>query len=285
MILFYVYYIYLEVSSNMGREHSLRVRKGEYDLIEKGERPLLVRVGYYQLKKIRSGDTITFDEHSVQRYHVDRVTQYASFADMLAHEEIQKITPIVSETAALQELQRIYPADKEGLGVYVFEISKQIKRKIISAIGLAKEDHKVFAKLIAKVYGLTDGNCDDYPNYFNWYWTKMVPAILNGTREILVCIIDKKIAGVVLLKNEEGEAKICALLILEEYQNMNVDGALLKKAFSFLGTTKPLITIAQHNLKRYGHLIARYEWEQTQILDKGYYNNTSREFVFNGKIS
>lgn len=204
---------------------------------------------------------------------------------MLDSEDSQKIIPGVTKYKALHIFQAIYPEDKEALGVYVFELSKEDEIKIISASSLLEKNHNAFTNIIAKAYAVTDYICKDYPYHFEWYWTKTVPAIFKGKREILVCTVNKKMAGVAFLKNEEGEQKVCTFLVLEEFRGKHIATKLLERSFKFLGTTKPLISIADYKLSMFEGIIKKYGWEQTQILDEGYYNNTSREVVFNGKIS
>lgn len=269
----------------MQRNHSLRIKKQYYHLIDTGKKTLEVRVGYPQILKIKKGDTVTFDDYSKQPFDVVRVTRYEDFPEMLDTEDSQKIIPGVSKYKALEMLQEIYPEDKEALGVYVIELSKHEDIKILSAISLAEKNHKAFSDVIAKAYAVTDYICKDYPKHFSWYWSKTIPAVLSGTREVLVCTVNKKIAGVAFLKNEDGEQKICTFLVLEEYRGNHIATKLLEESFKFLGTNKPLISIADYKLSMFEGIIAKYGWEQTQVLDEGYYNNTSREIVFNGKIS
>ena len=51
------------------------------------------------------------------------------------------------------------------------------------------------------------------------------------------------------------------------------------KAFS-----KLIITIADYKLDQFTGIIKKYGWDETQVLDAGYYNDHSREHVFNGAI-
>ena len=155
--------------------------------------------------------------------------------------------------------------------------------KIISAIDL-RSNYILFVNLITKVYNVTHSHCKDYPNYFNWYWTKVIPGVINGTREILVCTFKDEIAGVAILKSENNEQKLCTFLILGPFRVFHVTSLLLETAFEFLGTTKPLITISDTKIDMFQGIIKKYNWEHTHTLEKGYYNNASQEIVFNGKI-
>lgn len=156
--------------------------------------------------------------------------------------------------------------------------------KILKASNYLETNHKLFSDIVAKSYNVTDHICKDYPQYFNWYWKKTVPAIFKGTRDILMATVNEKVAGVIFLKKERGEKKICTLFVLEEYRRQGIATALLEEAFKYLGTTKPLASIADYKLDQFSSIINKYNWKKTQILSDSYYNNTSREIVFNGKI-
>lgn len=279
----------------MQRNHSLRIKKFYYNQINNGIKKLEVRVGYSQIKKIKVGDTITFSDYSSQKFEAIRITKYENFAEMLDCENSQEIIPNVSKYKALDMLQEIYPENKESLGVYVIELrkikqekeSKSIKKyevKILKASNYLERNHKIFSEIISKAYNVTDHICKDYPKHFSWYWEKTVPAVLQGTRDILIATINKKVAGVVFLKKEKSEKKICTIFVLEEYRGCGIATMLLEESFRYLGTTKPLLSIADYKIKQFSAIIKKYGWEQTQILNDGYYNDTSQEIVFNGKI-
>ncbi len=157
--------------------------------------------------------------------------------------------------------------------------------KINSALHLLKTAHNAFGDLVSRAYAITDFLCQDYPKRFNWYWQKVVPGCFDGTREIFLCTFGEEITGVAILKKEDTERKICTFLVLERYRGKHVSSFLIENAFDFLGTTKPLITIADYKVDMFKGLIQKYHWQKTQTLGEGYYNNTSREVVFNGTLS
>lgn len=271
----------------MQRNHSLRIKRVYYNQLLSGQKKLEIRVGYAQIRKIHQGDTVTFPDYSEQKFNVVRVTRYEDFAEMLDTENSQEVIPNVTKYKALEILQEIYPEDKEELGVYVLELRKASKEgtvRILKASDYIESNHKVFADLICKAYAVTDHICKEYPDHFVWYWRKTIPAVLNGTREVMIATVDKKVAGVIFLKKEEGECKICTLMVLEEYRGRGIATALLQEAFEYLETQKPLITIGEQKLSQFSAIIKRYGWQQTQVLNKGYYNEDSKELVFNGTI-
>ena len=158
------------------------------------------------------------------------------------------------------------------------------KVKILKASNYLENDHKLFSAIVAKAYNVTDHICKDYPQFFSWYWEKTVPEVFKRTRDILMATVNEEVAGVIFLKKEGNEKKICTLFVLEEYRKQGIATALLQEAFKYLGTTRPLVSIADYKLDQFSSIIKKYDWKETQILSDSYYNNTSREIVFNGKI-
>ena len=141
-----------------------------------------------------------------------------------------------------------------------------------------------FAKLIVKSYLITDGLCKDYPMHCEHFFGKCVPGILRGEREIISGYINGEVVATAFLKKDKAESKIGTLYVKPEYRRQGIGTALIEECFEWLGTTKPLVTIADYKLAQLAKFIKRYDWLETQVLEAGYYNNHSREHVFNGVI-
>lgn len=145
-------------------------------------------------------------------------------------------------------------------------------------------NHTFFMILAKASYSLTDSISKDYPNYFKWYWTKEIPRVFEGSGEVITCVINQKVTGVIFLKKDAQEKKICTLFVSEKYRRRHIGTKLLEMAFNYLDTTKPLITIPDYKVKMFGKIIKKYNWQLTQKMNKGYYNNTSCEYVYNGNL-
>jgi len=146
------------------------------------------------------------------------------------------------------------------------------------------DNHQLFCKFAQDAYSATDCLCQDYPKYFEWYWSKNFPRVFNGTGEIVVCTIDDNIAGIASLKKINTEKKICTFFVVKEYRGQHVATKMLEYIFEYLGTSKPLITITDYKVLSFVPIIKKYNWKLTQITSKGYYNNASCEFVYNGRL-
>lgn len=206
---------------------------------------------------------------------------------MLEKEGISKVLPGMTFDGALRTLQDIYPYDKELLGVYVFELevksSEKPARIIYKVSDLLKASRNIeFSEVIAESYIITDWIDKDYPNHCDHFYSKYIPGVFDGSREIISCYVGSKIAAVAILKKDSEEHKISTFFVKPEYQKQGIATMLIEKCFDWLGTTKPLITIADYKLPQFASIIKRYDWHETQILDIGFYNNHSKEYVFNG---
>lgn len=146
-------------------------------------------------------------------------------------------------------------------------------------------EHEAFVEIISNAYNITDEVCTSYSNYFKWYWEKVVPNILKGTRDVIIVTANDEIAGVAIVKKEDKERKLCTIFVKQEYRDRKITTRLLEESFSFLETTTPLVTISEDKLDMFQGIIKKHNWNQTQVLPKGYYNNTYREIVFNGFIN
>ena len=268
----------------MAKNYNWRIKREYYNLINKGIKTLEVRVGYPDIKRIRKGDTITFKDYSNIKFEVMRVTRYEDFPDMLDNEDSSKAIPGVTKYKALDIYQAIYPEEKESLGVYVFELRKLTNDMKICTLSSFIDNHKLFVKFAQAAYYVTDCICKDYPKHFEWYWAKEIPRVFDGTSEVVICTINNNVAGVAFLKKDTTESKICTFLVVDEYRGKHIATRMLEQAFKYLGTTKPLITIADYKIAMFEHIIEKYNWELTQTMSKGYYNNTSCELVYNGKL-
>lgn len=273
----------------MTKKHVWRVKKEYFRQLKNGDKSLEIRVGYSQIKKVRQGDVITFENYGPNEFDVVRVSIYDSFERMLEVEGVQHVLPGMTKSGALRTLQGIYSKDREALGVYVFELKFRINGKpsrdfcVVSDL-LKSGENKKFSKVIAESYMLTDWISKDYPDHCDHFYSKYVPGIFDGEREIVTCYIDGKIAATAFLKKDAEERKISTFYVKPEYQRQGVATELIEKCFAYLGTTRPLITIADYKLDQFAGIIKKYGWQETQVLASGYYNDHSEEHVFNGAI-
>ena len=98
--------------------------KDEYlRLVLAGRKTIEVRVGYSNITRLQVGDRLSLnDQHP---FVIRRIGRYASFKELLAHEDASSIAPDVPPGQLLGRLRTIYPLEKEALGVVALEIEPE----------------------------------------------------------------------------------------------------------------------------------------------------------------
>jgi ASC-1-like (ASCH) protein len=95
--------------------------KDEYlQQILDGRKTIEVRVGYRNIRSLQTGDRLLLNER--HEYQIVRVAIYDHFEQLLQHESPQAIAPHLSPEKLLPTLRKIYPKEKEALGVVALEI-------------------------------------------------------------------------------------------------------------------------------------------------------------------
>jgi len=98
--------------------------KDEYlrQLLE-GRKTLEVRVGYSNITRLRPGDRLLLNDR--YPFIIRRIGRYASFEELLIHEDPSAIAPDVPPEQLLEEIRAIYPPNKEALGVVALAIEPE----------------------------------------------------------------------------------------------------------------------------------------------------------------
>jgi len=109
------------------RTKTLWIREEYLSWILQGKKTIEVRVGYSNIACLEAGDRLLLnDQHP---YEIRRIGRYASFEELLGHEDPKAIAPDMEPDDLLTALRALYTAEKESLGVIALEISP-LNRKI-----------------------------------------------------------------------------------------------------------------------------------------------------------
>ena len=144
-----------------------------------------------------------------------------------------------------------------------------------------------FIDLATKIYMITDFICEDYPRHKEWYFTKQLPAIVGDERNILFARNPRnsnEIISMACLKKDNEEQKICTLYVSDKCRGLGIGTSIIEESMKWLGTTKPLITLADYKLDMFRPIIEKYDWQLTEIVS-GLYNDRSEELCFNGTLT
>lgn len=125
-----------------------------------------------------------------------------------------------------------------------------------------------------------------YPHFVQWFQQKVVPGLKLKQRSIYIVTPANDsncIAGVLILKKEVTEKKICTLCILPQYQKQGLGTILFQRAIQELQTPHPLITISSLYMSEYDSLLKKFNfslWAKYQ----DYYKKGSVEYSYNAPI-
>jgi len=119
-----------------------------------------------------------------------------------------------------------------------------------------------------------------YPNFDDWFGKIFVEVLMdNVRREIVLAMDGTTIAGILILKDIDGEKKICNIAVLPDYRKQGVATRLFEMAFEYLGTRKPMISMSQDLVPSFSGLIRKYKFKLTNIDYT--YNQHKIEFYYN----
>lgn len=126
----------------------------------------------------------------------------------------------------------------------------------------------------------------DYPDFLNWYKTKVMPNLSTGQRQIYIANPSNEqgsIAGIMILKNTLQEKKICTLYVPENYRIQHIGTKFFSQAITALNTEKPLITISNKHIREFKPLLQKFGFDLYGVYPR-YYQNTTIEYAYNGPI-
>lgn len=143
-------------------------------------------------------------------------------------------------------------------------------------------DANELKELILKFYEITFFLNDSYPGYKDWF-SKQIIGCFKNERTILYTKDNDKISGLIFLKKDSDESKICTLYVLPEYRNMDIATKLIEASFKYLETSRPLATVNSSKLGMFSKIIDKYDWKITEEVND-IYKNGETEIVLNGKV-
>jgi ASC-1-like (ASCH) protein len=102
----------------------MRLLRRYFDLVASGRKTVEVRVADARRAAIAAGDTVRFrcGEQWADTL-VTGVRRYRSFAGLLAHEPLAALDPTAGRDEQLANLRRIYPPEREALGVMAIGVA------------------------------------------------------------------------------------------------------------------------------------------------------------------
>lgn len=145
---------------------------------------------------------------------------------------------------------------------------------VAEALGIQSYKIKETIEAALSVVGI------NYPNFEDWFGKIFVEALREDTRrDIVLAVEGTQIAGVLILKDMDGEKKICTLVVLPAFRKQGIGNEFFEIAFEYLGTRKPPFSVSQDVVPSMAGFIRKFKFKLTNI-DQAY-NKTKAEFYYN----
>jgi hypothetical protein len=123
-----------------------------------------------------------------------------------------------------------------------------------------------------------------YPGFREWFMSKVVPGVADGTRRVFAEISDSRISGVAIAKRDHRELKLCTL-----WKDPMSDGGtavtLVRSAMDWLGTERPSFTVPSDRIQRLRPVLNHFGMDGG-IAVGSLYRPGVGEYLFNaGEVS
>ena len=119
-----------------------------------------------------------------------------------------------------------------------------------------------------------------YPGFEDWYRSKVLPGI-GSSRWLLKAVLNGKLVGICIVKNDGDEKKICSLRVDVHHRGQGVGSTLVKASIKLLEDCKPVMTVPQEAVQYMRPLLDKFDFEEMgEYTD--FYRKGSSEFFFNG---
>jgi hypothetical protein len=136
---------------------------------------------------------------------------------------------------------------------------------------------------IDEIYSFLELLEDEYPNFKDWYFKKVIPGIGHG-RSIILKKYKNEIVGLSILKNTHNEKKICTFRIGDKFQRLGIGSEMLKESCGILETVSPLITVSERRIDEFSSILSKNNFKLEHIY-QNYYKDNQKEYSFNGDLA
>lgn len=172
--------------------------------------------------------------------------------------------------------------------------------KFVSAADLlTQKREEQFVDFTHDVVKATLSEGRHYLEHLKLCYTKFLPDVYTGGREFIGAYDGDTLVGATMLKVAprrhpsrplELERKLSCIWVdpewakhREQSERVELEEALLRRSFKWLGTDRPLFSFPASRMREYEDLTRRHHWELTQTIG-GYYKEGEVEHVFNGDL-
>lgn len=124
----------------------------------------------------------------------------------------------------------------------------------------------------------------EYGGFYNWYYSKIIPGIYNGTRAIILKEAKNNIVAITILKKDTEEEKICTFRVNKDFKEIGIGTELMEHSLDVLNNDSPIITVSSKNILQFTKLLDNYNFKLTDSYES-YYIKGLTEYSFNGYLT
>lgn len=121
---------------------------------------------------------------------------------------------------------------------------------------------------------------NDYPGIDQWFATKVVPGLRDGSRTLLRVERDGYLVGLGIAKKEDNERKICTVRIAPSHVGKGIGVRIFDRLLTWLDYDKPHLTVNTEKLPSFERIFEYYGFKLTSSVP-GLYLPSSVELGYN----
>lgn len=122
-----------------------------------------------------------------------------------------------------------------------------------------------------------------YPQFDNWFATKVIPGIREGERTLLLERRDAVTVGLLIVKHTAFEKKLCTLRVRRDFESKGLGVRLFQTAFHLLETEQPLLSVSALAAPKFERLFRHFGFAQEAVYQGRYLPNVD-EYSYNGLL-
>jgi GNAT superfamily N-acetyltransferase len=122
-----------------------------------------------------------------------------------------------------------------------------------------------------------------YPQFDEWFATKVIPGIYAGERTLLLETRDAAAVGLLIVKHTDTEKKLCTLRVRPHFESRGLGVRLFQTAFEILGTERPLLSVSQPVAPKFHRLFTHFGFAKEAVY-RGRYLPMVNELAYNGLL-
>lgn len=117
-----------------------------------------------------------------------------------------------------------------------------------------------------------------YPCFNQWFHTRVLPGMYDGTRSILQATDKGSIVAFAILKHDIKEQKICTFYVDKRCRRSGIGSILMGSCLDFF-SKKPIITVTESLIESYSSLLSKFQFGRPLVWESAYKKNVT-EYIF-----